>query len=341
MNIIMEWVVLGIGVALALSFRQLSGYFDTAIHEIGHGIAGIPFGVPVPGITIQPNTEGETRSSNGIMSQFFPKPLARMLELFARFLTLISGYSASILLGGTLIMLAFTREHYISPWFLAMVSLMLVGTLLWTLVRLMDNSALFFVLLALVAGISLYLGFGWWTVLIMGVLLLALVVSKELVGILAILSSSIGFSLIIPMVFQIEFPENELWSGIPTTYDSLTIARTLLIILAVFAILSCRSLFSLLVMVVSFAIVMGLVYQEWWSPYYSILGLSGLLVTSGFLSFVELYRITFKDRRRPAIVTDMVLAVQDLGGSARGWFVFTITCTIVMSGVILWWGLGS
>lgn len=117
--------------AVLMFLVRVGDLADTLIHEIGHALVQLPFGTPLPSIKIH-NLSGEatTYAYEPLLLSFVPRWLAPPFTLLFRILTLLSGYSASILLGVLLIAAGLGREFSFTPLWAVVIALATVAALL-------------------------------------------------------------------------------------------------------------------------------------------------------------------------------------------------------------------
>lgn len=117
-----------------LTFLMRAGNLaDTLVHEIGHAVVQLPFGTPLPSIKVLDlSGNAETLTHQPILLSIFPKWIAAPFVWFFRILTLMSGYSASILLGVVLIAAGLGREFTFTPLWGVVIAAAAVAALLMT-----------------------------------------------------------------------------------------------------------------------------------------------------------------------------------------------------------------
>lgn len=110
---------------------RLTVLADTLIHEIGHALVQLPFGTPLPSIKVLDLTgNAETRTSSPILLSIFPSWVAAPFVWLFRMLTLLSGYSASMLLGLLLLSAGLGREFTFHPLWSVVIASAAVAALL-------------------------------------------------------------------------------------------------------------------------------------------------------------------------------------------------------------------
>lgn len=335
--------LLGIGLTLfpALS-RKLSAFFDTVVHEAGHGLASLPFGAPLPAITVRKNTSGETLSSMGYLHQLLPLGLGKLTEKIARFLSLMSGYPASIVLASVLMVLALTESQTFDAWVIAFVAQVALGTILWTLVRITDSPWTFALILILVSGFY-YLFIPWDWKLYVGILVAAVIlvfVAKmwlSSIAILLTLTSAVSF--IAGVTMGKDHPVSVLLNDYELTLDSNLIAEGIFAVLLVFVLFCCRSWLSAGLSVLILGATLGLLIIPGINYSYVLATIAAVLYTAGIKSFIELHKLTFRrgSRSQDLPDTDMVFASQELGGNPAAWYWITVSVAVLSaSGVFVW-----
>lgn len=106
---------------------------DTLIHEIGHALVQLPFGTPLPNIKVLDfSGRAETYTYEPLLLSTFPKWFAAPFTWMFRILTLLSGYSASMLLGLLLLAAGLGREFTFSPLWAIVIASAAVAALLMT-----------------------------------------------------------------------------------------------------------------------------------------------------------------------------------------------------------------
>ena len=110
--------------------------------------------------------------------------------------------------------------------------------------------------------------------------------------------------------------------------------------LLLFVLVCCRSLLSFALTLATLGVTTLLLFLPWLNYSLVLATISGILITAGVKSFVELYNLTFKHRNKN-VNTDMVYASEELGGSPKTWYWITIVFTAIVSGLTLFWGFYS
>lgn len=338
--------LLGIGLTLfpAVS-RKLSAFFDTVIHEAGHGLASLPFGAPLPSITVRKNTSGETLSSMGYLHQLLPMGLGKLTEKIARFLSLMAGYPASIVLASVLMVLALTESQTFDAWVIAFVAQVALGTILWTFVRITDSPWTFALILILVSGFY-YLFVPWDWRLYVGILVAAVIlvfIAKmwlSSIAILLTLTSAISF--VAGVTMGKDHPLTVLLNDYELTLESNLIAEGIFAVLLVFVLFCCRSWLSAGLSLLILGSTLGLLIIPGINYSYVLAAVAAILYTAGIKSFIELHKLTFGrtsgNRSQNLPDTDMVFASQELGGNPAFWYWITVGVAILSAGGVFVWG---
>jgi len=346
-------ILLGLGALLLgatlsswpVAARKLATFFDTLIHEAGHGLASLPFGAPLPAITVRSNTSGETQSAMGYLHQFLPFGLGTVTEKIARTLSLMAGYSASILFAALLIVLAGRSEVSFEPWMLLFLAQIALATLLWTLVRITD-SPWTFVVVALGAT-GAYLALFPWNWLVYGggalaIVLLFFLARSWLASLAVLLTVSAPLVPIFGLVLGEDDPLKSIFEPIDLTIDILWLSRIIFGALLLFLLFCCRSFLSVGLTLLILGAVVGLLFIPGITPSYVLLGVAGMLLVAGVRSLVQLHGLTFRESgshwQQELPSTDMVFASQEIGGDPRGWYWAQVAVASLGAGAILLWG---
>ena len=341
--IFLIFFLLGVGFSFFPSFsKKLSSFFDTVIHEAGHGLASLPFGAPLPSITVRKNTSGETLSSMGYLHQLLPFGLGKVTEKIARFLSLMAGYPASIILASVLMVLALTESQSFDAWIIAFLAQVALGTILWTLVRITDSPWTFLLILIIVSGFY-YLLLPWdWKIylgILLGAVVLVFIAKSWLSSIAVILTITSALSFILGITLGKDHPLAILLDDYELTIESYWIARGIFALLFIFVLFCCRSWLSAGLSILILGACLGALFIPTVNYSYVLAVIAGILYTSGVKSFTELHRLTFGRSRDPRSLpdTDMVFAAQELGGEPAVWYWVTVTVAILsVAGIFLW-----
>lgn len=325
--------------------RKLSTFFDTLIHEAGHGLASLPFGAPLPAITVRKNSSGETQSSMGYLHQLLPFGIGKLTEKIARTLSLMAGYASSMIFAAVLLVIAGRLEVSFEPWQLIFLAQVALATVLWTLVRITDNPWTF-VLVALVAtGIYIaYLPWNWWVyaAVVATIILLFFLARSWLATLAVILTMSAPLVPIIGLMLADGHPFEGLFSSIDLSIDTLWLSRIIFAVLLLFLVFCCRSLLSLGLTLLILGAVLGLLFIPGLPHGYVLLGAAGMLLVAGVRSLLELHRLTFTASaghwQQEQIGTDMVFAAEELGGDPRYWYWAQVAIAALGTLGILIWG---
>lgn len=319
--------------------RKLSSFFDTLIHEAGHGLASLPFGAPLPSITVRSNSSGETQSAMGYLHQFLPLGLGTLTEKLARILSLMAGYSASLLLSAFLLVLASLSQLTLSPWFLLFVAQIALATVLWTLVRITDSPWTFLLVAGAATGIYLLLlPWNWWVYggIILGAVALFFFARNALATLAVILTVSSPLAPILGLVLREKNPLTELIESLTLTVDIRLFEQILFGALLLFLAFCCRSWLSLGLTALILGGVTGLLFVPGIPSVYVVLLVAGILLGAGVRSLRELHRLTFKAKRAhwqtETTATDMVFAAQEIGGDPRYWY--WVQLTVALGGAL-------
>lgn len=320
---------LAIGIALSLlpSFsRKLATFFDTLIHETGHGLASLPFGAPLPTITVRKNTSGETLSAMGYLHQLLPLGLGSLTEKIARTLSLMAGYSASTIFASILVLVALHSEISFEPWQLLFLAQVALATVLWTLVRITDSPWTF----VLVAGVAtlLYwqlLPWNWWVFGggIVAIVLLFILARSWLASFAVILTLTAPLTPLLGLLDGTD-PLSDFLSPLALTVDGAMLSKVIFGALLVFLLFCCRSPLSLGLTALIIGPIFGLLFIPGLSYSYVLLAVTGLLIPAGVRSLIELHRLTFTATaghwQKEQNATDMVFASEEIGGDPRYWY---------------------
>ena len=348
MNIVIGLGAILLGVALSLwptASRKLATFFDTLVHEAGHGLASLPFGAPLPSITVRSNTSGETQSSMGYLHQLLPFGIGRLTEKIARTLSLMAGYSASILFAAVLLVIAGRSEVTFEPWQLLFLAQVILATVLWTLVRITDSPWTFVVVALIATGIYLLLLPWDWRIYVgslVGLVVLFFLARTWLASLAVLLTMSAPLVPLLGLIFGENDPLEAIFEPIDLTVDTLWLSRIIFGALLVFLAFCCRSALSLGLTVLILGGVLGLLFVPGLPSAYVLLGVTGMLAVAGGRSLLQLHALTFQERgghwqqERPD--TDMVFASEEIGGDPRGWYWTQVAVAGLGAGAILLWG---
>lgn len=316
-------------------FRKLSSFFDTLIHEAGHGLASLPFGAPLPSITVRKNSSGETQSSMGYLHQLLPFGIGTLTEKFARTLSLMAGYSASIIFAALILVIASVPTVTFEPWQLIFLIQVALATVLWTLVRITDSPWTF--AFVAIAATALYLAlFPWdWRIYgaaVVGIVLLFFLARGWLSSIAVILTLTSPLLPILGLILSDELFEG-VFGSLAFTIDSLWLSRIIFGVLLVFLLFCCRSLLSLGLTALIIGASLGLLFIPGLPHGYVLFGIAGMLSVAGVRSLMELHRITFTPTaghwQKERTATDMVFAADELGGDPRYWYWAQVSLTAI------------
>lgn len=318
-----------IGALLAvwpIFFKNISSFLDTLIHEAGHGLASLPFGAPLPAITVRKNSSGETQSTMGYLHQLLPFGLGTLTEKIARTLSLMAGYSASIIFAALLLVIASTPTVTFEPWQLLFLVQIALATVLWTLVRITDSPWTFGFVAIAATGLYLAL-FPWdWRIYgaaVLGAVILFFLARAWLSSIAVILTLTSPLVPIFGLMLSDDF-FRDVFGSLALTIDSLWLSRIIFGVLLVFLLFCCRSLLSLGLTALIIGASLGLLFIPGLPHGYVLFGLAGMLSVAGAKSLMELHRITFRQSsghwQRERTATDMVFAADEIGGDPRYWY---------------------
>lgn len=307
-------------------FRKLSAFFDTLIHEASHGLASLPFGAPLPSITVRKNSSGETQSTMGYLHQLLPFGLGALTEKIARTLSLMAGYAASIIFAALLLVIATVPTVTFEPWQLLFLVQIALATVLWTLVRITDSPWTFGFVAIAATGLYLAL-FPWdWRIYgaaVVGAVLLFFLARGWLSSIAVVLTLTSPLVPILGLILSDDFFDG-LFGSLTITIDSLWLSRIIFGTLLVFLLFCCRSLLSLGLTALIIGSALGLLFIPGLPHGYVLFGIAGMLSVAGTKSLLELHRITFRQSsghwQRERTATDMVFAAEELGGDPRYWY---------------------
>lgn len=330
MEIIIGILALVLGAGLAIwpkPVRKFASFYDTLIHEAGHGLASLPFGAPLPSITVAENSSGETLSTMGYLHQLLPLGLGKLTEKLARLISLLSGYAASFLLSAILIVLAVVPEISFQPWQIAFLLQIALATVLWTLVRITD-SPWSFVFVALISSIAylILLPWDWWVLLLIlaGLILVFFLARNLLASLAVILTLSSPLAPILGFILGENDPLYLLFAPADLTIGSELLSQILFAGLLVFVLFCCRNWLSAGLTVLLLGGSLGALLIPGAAHSYILLFLAGILSVAGTRSLRELYQITFSNRpthwQQPNQGTDMVFAAEEIGGDPRYWY---------------------
>lgn len=348
MSVPIGLLVLFFGAALAAVpsvARKLSTFFDTLVHEAGHGLASLPFGAPLPSITVRSNSSGETLSAMGYLHQFLPFGLGALTEKIARIISLMAGYSASMIFAAVLLVIAGRSEVRFEPWELLFLAQVALATVLWTLVRITDSPWTFVVVALAATGIYLALfPWNWWVYggAILGIVLLFFLARSWLGSLAVLLTVSSPLVPIFGLILGKDDPLKAIFDTADLTIDTLWLSRIIFGTLLVFLLFCCRSLLSLGLTALILGGVFGLLFIPGLQPGYVLLGVAGVLSVAGGRSLIQLHRLTFSDSaghwQQEQIGTDMVFASEEIGGDPRYWYWVQVAVAILGSSAIILWG---
>lgn len=323
-------------------FRKISTFFDTLVHEAGHGLASLPFGAPLPSITVRKNSSGETLSSMGYLHQLLPFGIGRLTEKIARTLTLMAGYSASIIFAAVLLAIASLPEVTFEPWQLIFLGQIALATVLWTLVRITDNPWTFLLVAVFVTGIYLAIfPWNWWVygAVVAGAILLFFLAKSWLSSIAVILTMSAPLVPLIGLMLADGHLFDWIFESIDLTVNTLLLSRIIFGALLVFLVFCCRSWLSIGLTLLILGGVLGLLFVPGLPHGYVLFAIAGMLLVAGVRSFLELYRLTFHSNaghwQRDQPATDMVFASEEIGGDPRYWYWIQVSLTAIAALAIL------
>lgn len=116
----------------ALAFLvRVGSLADMMIHELGHAVVQLPFGTPLPSIKVASlNGDAATYPHPPILLTALPKWIDAPLAWCFRLLTLLSGHSASVLLGIVLLAAGLGREFSFTPLWGSVVAFAVLAALL-------------------------------------------------------------------------------------------------------------------------------------------------------------------------------------------------------------------
>lgn len=347
MDIILASCFFLLGAALCfwpVFFKKLSAFFDTLIHEAGHGLASLPFGAPLPSITVRKNTSGETQSSMGYLHQLLPFGIGRLTEKIARTMSLMSGYSASIIFSAVLVVIATTEVVTFQPWHLLFIAQVLFGTLLWTLVKITDSPWTFLLVAAVTTVVYVkLLPWDWklYSFALLGIIILFFIAKSWLSAIAVLLTLTAPLTLLAVAFFNDFNPEKYLGiKNVELTVDSLLLAQIVFCLLSVFLLVCCRSWLSLLLTLIILGSITGALFIPGVSYSYVLLAVAGMLTVAGTRSLIELHGLTFSRTtgshwQVARSSTDMVFASEEIGGNPKFWYWLQVGLTVVGAVVIL------
>lgn len=348
LTILIPALCFSIGCALALwpaFFRKASTFLDTLIHEAGHGLASLPFGAPLPAITVRKNSSGETQSTMGYLHQLLPFGLGTLTEKIARTLSLMAGYAASIIFAALLLHIATVPTVTFEPWQLLFLVQIALATVLWTLVRITDSPWTFGFVAIAATGLYLAL-FPWdWRIYgaaVVGAVLLFFLARGWLSSIAVILTLTSPLVPIIGLILSDDFSKG-IFGSLEFTIDTLWLSRIIFGTLLVFLLFCCRSLLSLGLTALIIGSALGLLFIPGLPHGYVLFGIAGMLSVAGVKSLLELHRITFRQSsghwQRERTATDMVFAADELGGDPRYWYWAQVAVAGIGAGGILLAGI--
>lgn len=112
---------------------RMGSLADMMVHELGHAVVQLPFGTPLPSIKVSDlSGAAETYPHPPILLTALPKWLDAPFAWVFRLLTLLSGHSASVLLGAVLLAAGLGREFTITPLWGTVIVFALLAALLMT-----------------------------------------------------------------------------------------------------------------------------------------------------------------------------------------------------------------
>jgi len=239
----------------------------------------------------------------------------------------MAGYSASLLFGATLLVLAPLSEITLSPWLILFVAQVALATGLWTLVRITDSPWTFAVVaLGLTTAYSLLLPWNWWVYggIILGAVVFFFLARNLLATLAVVLTVSSPLAPILGVALRGKSPLTELVDSLAVTVSADWFARIIFGVLLIFLGFCCRSILSLGLTVLILGGITGLLFIPGLPSGYVLAGASGMLIFSGIRSLRELHGLTFQASgshwQREAPATDMVFAAEELGGDPRYWY---------------------
>ena len=325
--------------------RKLATFFDTLIHEAGHGLASLPFGAPLPSITVRSNSSGETQSSMGYLHQFLPLGLGALTEKIARTLSFMAGYSASMIFAALLVVIAGRSEVSFEPWQILFLIQVVLATVLWTLVKVTDSPWTFVVVALAATGLYLLLfPWNWWIYGggVLALVLLFFLARTWLASLAVLLTMSAPLAPIIGLALGENDPLELILEPGALTLDTLWLSRIIFGALLVFLLFCCRSLLSLGLTLLILGGVLGLLFIPGLPPAYVLLAVAGTLSVAGVRSLRQLHGLTFRETgshwQQELPATDMVFASEEIGGDPRGWYWAQVAVASLGAGAILLWG---
>lgn len=340
MDIIAIILIISLAVVFAHApfTRRLASFLDTLIHEAGHAVASLPFGAPLPSITVRRNTSGETISESGRIHSLLPFGLGAITEKIARLLSLLFGYSAPLIFASLLVLLSFKETIVLNSWFILACLTLALATVLWTAASALESPLSFIGVLTVASLLFVYfIGFSWPAIVSsFFIVIVLLLISRSLIALLAILTTSMSLiALILSFFLSKNTWLDSLINSMGDIDSSLTIAKVMLTLLFVFIIFCCRSWLALGLSILLLLPLALSTYQAFFPFAYVLLFYATIIAISGLRSFIELYKIT-KNQSTPLIMTDCVIASEELGGTPLVWYgVFLLTGIIVSIGVLV------
>lgn len=327
-----------------LFFRKISAFLDTLIHEAGHGLASLPFGASLPSITVRKNSSGETQSSMGYLHQMLPFGLGTLTEKIARTLSLMAGYSASIIFAAVLLAMATAPRIEFEAWQLLFLAQIALATVLWTLVRITDSPWTFLVVALITTGFYFFLfSWDWWVygAIILGAVLLFFLARAWLSAIAVILTLTAPLVPIFGLILGDGHPLAWIFEPMDLSIDSLWLSRITFGVLLLFLGFCCRSWLSLGLTLLILGGVLGLLFIPGLPHGYVLFGVAGMLLVAGIRSLIELHRLTFRKSsahwQRDLPDTDMVFAAREIGGDPRYWYWAQVSIAAIAALAILIW----
>lgn len=342
-------IAFAIGVILAFVplTKSMIQYFDTIVHEVGHGLATLPFGANLPKIKLNKDFSGETRSSLGQIHNVFPAGIGIITAKVARFFSLIAGYSAPLILGSFLLVLSYlsisSRFFEVNEWVILSLGLIALSTLLWTIVAAVDSPIIFFLASAAVVALGWIMFdmglYSLWLVLAMAV---AFLLGKFVLSFVALAVTIIsGISTIFMFtgaswMFGSSSPELEEFLSkifLNQSFDPSLIALIVFSAIGLVAFLSSRNFFSLFVVIAIMTSIIGsTVFSMILNNNFAHQGLmlegspliatpfllsfiAGTLFASGIKSFAELGKLTFSKGSQWRTDIPNILGVQSETGT--------------------------
>lgn len=370
LSILLIAFVVGIATAFVPLAKTLTQYFDTIVHEVGHGLATLPFGASLPAITLNKDFSGETRSSLGQIHSILPRGIGIITGKIARFFSLIAGYSAPIILASFLMVLAYlsgnSKYLEVNEWVILSLALICLSTLLWTIVAATDSPVLFFLASAgIVAAGWFFFDMGVYSFLLLLVVGIIFFFGKYLFSFIALITTIISIISTVLMITGVRWVfgdfSTDVEKGIELIFvnhsvDPGLIALLVFSVIGIVAFLSAKTFLSLgLITMIMGSVIGTTIVSMLLNNSFALSGytlgnnpllatpfllafLSGCLFASGAKSFYELKKITFpketptsKIYGHDTVETDVVFAADELGGTKEFWFIFLSVITVLAS----------